>query len=49
MASGYLTGGQTLQINGWGLRANKTSDAEVTVDGVPCKVTKTERISTEED
>ena len=41
VASGYQTGGQTLTVNGWGLKAEKNSDAEVTVDGVACKVTET--------
>jgi len=36
---GYLTGGQTLTIGGWGLKAEKLEDVEVTVDGVACKVT----------
>jgi len=38
---GYTTGGQTLNITGWGLKpsTNQTSDVTVTVDGVGCKVT----------
>jgi hypothetical protein len=33
-ATGYVTGGQALKINGFGLNGK----AEVTVDGVPCEV-----------
>lgn len=36
-ATGYTTGGQELQITGWGL----SGEAEVTVDGVSCQVTAT--------
>jgi len=35
---GYTTGGQTLKIEGWGLKGNTLSDVEVVVDGVPCAV-----------
>ena len=38
-ADGYLTGGQALTINGWGLKGTTLDDVEVTVDGVTCKVT----------
>ena len=37
-AEGYTTGGQTLTINGWGLKGDKLSDIDVKVDGVACKV-----------
>ena len=33
---GYTTGGQTLTIRGWGLKANSIDDVKITVDGVPC-------------
>lgn len=36
--TGYTTGGQTLTINGWGLKGTTLADVEVTVDGVACKV-----------
>lgn len=35
-AQGYLMGGQTLVIDGWGLKGQTSTT--VTVDGVPCKV-----------
>ncbi len=38
-ADGYLTGGQALTINGWGLKGTTLDDVEVTVGGVACKVT----------
>ena len=38
-ADGYLTGGQTLTIGGWGLKGETLANVEVTVDGVACKVT----------
>ena len=37
-AEGYTTGGQTLTINGWGLKGDKLSDIDIKVDGVACKV-----------
>ena len=37
-SDGYTTGGQTLTINGWGLKGVTTEDVEVTVDGVACEV-----------
>jgi len=37
-AEGYTTGGQTLTINGWGLKTDKIADVDVKVDGVACKV-----------
>lgn len=36
--SGYTTGGQTLKIEGWGLKGDTLNDVEVIVDGVPCAV-----------
>ena len=42
-ADGYTTGGQTLTINGWGLKGNKLSDIEVKVDGVACEVQSMEK------
>ena len=38
---GYTTGGQTLTINGWGLKGATLANVTVTVDGVDCKVTTT--------
>jgi hypothetical protein len=35
-ASGYLLGGQTLKIEGWGLKG--LTSTTVTTDGVPCKI-----------
>jgi hypothetical protein len=35
-SEGYVTGGQELKISGFGLNG---TDVQVTVDGVPCKVT----------
>lgn len=41
MEEGYVTGGQTLTIDGWGLKgATGMQDVSVTVDGVPCSVTE---------
>ena len=37
-ASGYITGGQELEISGWGLKGNSLEDIEVMVDGVSCAV-----------
>ena len=34
--TGYTTGGQVLNINGYGL---KNQDISVTIDGIPCTVT----------
>jgi len=36
---GYVTGGQSLKITGWGLKGTSLDDVSVLVDGVPCKVT----------
>ena len=36
---GYVTGGQAMTINGWGLKGDTLNDVTVTVDGVPCTVT----------
>ena len=38
-ADGYVTGGQAMTINGWGLKGDTLNDVSVTVDGVPCSVT----------
>ena len=38
-STGYTTGGQTLEINGWGLKGTTLADVSVTVDGVACTVT----------
>ena len=37
-ADGYITGGQTLTITGWGLKGTTLADVSVTVDGVSCTV-----------
>ena len=37
---GYVTGGQTLTLDGWGLKGASIDDVSVTVDGVPCEVTE---------
>ena len=37
---GYITGGQTLTIDGWGLKGASMDDVNVSVDGVPCTVTE---------
>lgn len=39
-ADGYTTGGQTLTIDGWGLKGDALANVTVTVDGVDCKVTE---------
>ena len=37
---GYITGGQTITIDGWGLKgATGMGDVSIMVDGVPCEVT----------
>ena len=37
---GYITGGQTITIDGWGLKgATGMVDIDINVDGVPCAVT----------
>ena len=35
---GYITGGQTITLTGWGLKGETIANVTVTVDGVPCKV-----------
>ena len=35
---GYITGGQTITLTGWGLKGETVANVTVTVDGVPCKV-----------
>ena len=35
---GYVTGGQLIEIEGWGLKGQSIDDVEVTIDGVPCVV-----------
>ena len=37
-SDGFVTGGQTITIEGWGLKGNSVDDVEVMIDGVPCKV-----------
>ena len=37
-SDGYITGGQTVVIDGWGLKGTSMDDVEVEIDGVPCVV-----------
>lgn len=41
--SGYTTGGQEIKITGWGLKGTTLADVEVTIDGVSCAVTSTDK------
>ena len=39
--SGFVSGGTTLTIDGYGLEGTTIDDVDVTIDGVPCVVTHT--------